>query len=57
MTLWLALRSLAFYCGYVVTVGFFSSLAFTVGLLLPQAPRQTLATTANALVVLWLRLC
>lgn len=57
MTLWLALRSLAFYCGYVVIVGLFSTLAFTVGLLLPQAPRQTLATTANALVVIWLRLC
>ncbi|MBK8133321.1 MAG: 1-acyl-sn-glycerol-3-phosphate acyltransferase [Gammaproteobacteria bacterium] len=57
MTLWLTLRSLAFYGGYIVIVGFFSSLAFTVGMLLPQAPRQTLATTANALVVLWLRLC
>lgn len=57
MTLWLTLRSLTFYGGYVVIVGFFSTLAFTVGLLLPQAPRQTLATTANALVVLWLRLC
>lgn len=57
MTLWLTLRSLAFYGGYIVIVGFFSTLAFTLGLLLPQAPRQTLATTANALVVLWLRLC
>ena len=57
MKLWLALRSLAFYCGYIVIIGFFSCLAFTVGMLLPQAPRQTLATTANALVVLWLRLC
>ncbi len=57
MTLWLTLRSLAFYGGYIVIVGFFSSVAFTVGMLLPQAPRQTLATTANALVVLWLRLC
>jgi 1-acyl-sn-glycerol-3-phosphate acyltransferase len=57
MKLWLALRSLTFYCGYIVIVGFFSTLAFTVGLLLPQAPRQTLATTANALVVVWLRLC
>lgn len=57
MKVWLALRSLAFYCGYAVFVGLFSTLAFTVGLLLPQAPRQTLATTANALVVIWLRLC
>ncbi len=57
MKLWLVLRSLAFYGGYIVIIGFFSSLAFTVGMLLPQAPRQTLATTANALVVLWLRLC
>ena len=57
MTLWLTLRSLAFYSGYIVIVGFFSTLAFTLGMLLPQAPRQTLATTANALVVLWLRLC
>lgn len=57
MRIWLGLRSLAFYAGYIVIVGFFSFLAFTVGLLLPQAERQTLATTANALVVWWLRLC
>jgi 1-acyl-sn-glycerol-3-phosphate acyltransferase len=55
--LWLGLRSLLFYAGYIPIVGFFSCLAFTVGLLLPQAQRQTLATTANALIVSWLRLC
>ena len=57
MNAWLALRSLAFYVGYVPIVVTFSALTFTVGLALPQRPRQTLATTANALVVLWLRLC
>lgn len=57
MKSWLALRSLAFYIGYVPIVMFFSTLAFTLGLALSQAPRQTLATTANALVVIWLRIC
>lgn len=57
MKVWLALRSLAFYAGYVPIVVIFSSLTFTVGLALRQAPRQSLATLANALVVRWLRLC
>ncbi len=57
MKSWLALRSLAFYIGYVPIVVFFSTLACTLGLALSQAPRQTLATTANALVVIWLRIC
>lgn len=57
MKIWLALRSILFYVGYVPIVVLFSTLTFTIGLTLRQRPRQTLATTANALVVLWLRLC
>lgn len=52
----LALRSLAFYCGYIPIVGIFPILGFTVGLLLPYKLRQDLLTTANALVVVWLRI-
>ncbi len=52
----LALRSLIFYCGYIPIVGVFPILGFTVGLLLPYKLRQDLLTTANALVVLWLRI-
>lgn len=57
MKYWLAVRSLAFYAGYIPIVVLFSSLAFSLGLALPQPRRQDLATTANALVVAWLRLC
>ncbi|GMU46285.1 MAG: hypothetical protein AMXMBFR26_10670 [Porticoccaceae bacterium] len=57
MKIWLVFRSIAFYIGYIPIVVAFSALTFTVGLALPQGPRQSLATTANALVVSWLRLC
>ena len=57
MKAWLALRSLAFYAGYVPIVVIFSGLTFTLGLALRQGPRQSLATLANALIVRWLRLC
>ncbi|MFZ5653857.1 MAG: lysophospholipid acyltransferase family protein [Pseudomonadota bacterium] len=57
MTCWLAVRSLAFYAGYIPIVALFSSLTFSVGLALSQSRRQDLATIANALVIAWLRLC
>lgn len=53
----LAVRSTLFYLGYVVFISLFSLLSCTVGMLLPLAARQTLATTGNLLIVHWLSLC
>ncbi|MDF1831634.1 MAG: lysophospholipid acyltransferase family protein [Porticoccaceae bacterium] len=50
------LRSIAFYCGYVPTIISFSVLGCTVGLLIPYRPRQTFITTANTIVLWWLKL-
>lgn len=49
-------RSLLFYLGYVPVVLVFSTLGFTLGLLIPYRPRQALLTTANILIVFWLRI-
>ncbi len=57
MKAWLVFRALAFYAGYVPLVVIFSTLTFTLGLALPQGMRQSLATIANALVLVWLRVC
>lgn len=51
-----AVRSLAFYCGYIPIVGAFSTFGFTVGLLLPYRKRQNLLTLANVLIVRWLQI-
>lgn len=48
------LRSTAFYLGYIPVIAIFSTLGFTVGLLLPHRQRQTMLTTANALIIWWL---
>lgn len=56
MKLILTVRTLLFYVGYVVLVALFSLLSCTIGLLLPLAQRQTLATTGNFLIVYWLRI-
>lgn len=55
MIAWYAFRSLLFYLGYLPLIVFFSTLGFTLGLLLPYRPRQTLITCANALIIAWLR--
>ena len=52
----LGLRSISYYIGYIPIIAVFSIFGFTVGLLLPYKPRQDLLTTANALVVQWLKL-
>ncbi len=52
----LYLRALFFYLGFCLVIGLFSVLSCTIGLLLPIAARQTLATTGNWLIVHWLRL-
>jgi len=51
-----ALRTVLFYCGYVPTIITFSVLGCTLGLLIPYRPRQTFITTANAIVLWWLKL-
>ena len=51
----LALRSVIFYCGYVPTIMTFSVLGCTVGLFIPYRPRQTFITTANAIILWWLK--
>ncbi len=55
--LWLGLRATLFYGGYWLFITLFSLLSCTVGMLLPLSARQTLATTGNALILLWLGLC
>lgn len=52
----LALRSALFYLGYGFFIALFSLLSCTVGLLLPLAARQTLATTGNWLINHWLKI-
>lgn len=54
--LWSGARSLLFYAGYIPVVFVFSVLAFSLGWLLPFRPRQTLITSANGLIILWLRI-
>ncbi len=56
MQLILALRSTLYYIGYIPIVAVFSALGLTFGLLLPHKARQSLLTTANALVVRWLNI-
>ena len=51
-----ALRTIIFYCVYSPTIIIFSVLGCTVGLLIPYRPRQTFITTANAIVLWWLKL-
>ncbi|OUS17314.1 hypothetical protein A9Q88_03470 [Gammaproteobacteria bacterium 50_400_T64] len=51
-----ALRTVLFYCGYVPTIITFSLLGCTLGLVIPYRPRQTFITTANAIVLWWLKL-
>jgi len=51
-----ALRTVIFYCVYVPVIITFSILGCTLGLLIPYRPRQTLITTANAIVLWWLKL-
>lgn len=56
MTLIIAfLRSVIFYCGYVPTLMVFSLLGCTLGLFIPYRPRQTFITTANAILIWWLK--
>ncbi len=52
-----ALRSILFYCGYAPTLIIFSLLGCTLGLLMPYRPRQQLITTANVIIIWWLRVC
>lgn len=56
MKLIYALRSVIFYCVYVPSIITFSILGCTLGLLIPYRPRQTFITTANAIVLWWLKL-
>ncbi len=56
MKLVFALRSIIFYCGYVPTLMIFSLLGCTLGLIIPYRPRQTFITTANTLIVWWLKI-
>ncbi|OUS10724.1 hypothetical protein A9Q89_10575 [Gammaproteobacteria bacterium 53_120_T64] len=51
-----ALRTCLFYAVYVPTIITFSVLGCTLGLLIPYRPRQTFITTANAIVLWWLKL-
>jgi 1-acyl-sn-glycerol-3-phosphate acyltransferase len=48
------LRSFAFYLGYAPVVAVFSTLGFTVGLLMPHRQRQNMITIANSLLIWWL---
>lgn len=52
-----ALRATLFYLGYGLFISVFSVLSCTLGMLMPLGPRQTLATTGNALILSWLNLC
>ena len=51
-----ALRTCIFYAVYVPTIITFSVLGCTLGLLIPYRARQTFITTANAIVLWWLKL-
>jgi len=51
-----ALRTVIFYCVYVPSIITFSILGCTLGLFIPYRPRQTFITTANAIVLWWLKL-
>ncbi|OUS06107.1 1-acyl-sn-glycerol-3-phosphate acyltransferase [Gammaproteobacteria bacterium 54_18_T64] len=56
MNVVLALRTCIFYAVYVPTIITFSVLGCTLGLLIPYRARQTFITTANAIVLWWLKL-
>ncbi len=56
MKLIYALRTVIFYCVYVPSIITFSILGCTLGLFIPYRPRQTFITTANAIVLWWLKL-
>ena len=50
------LRSVFFYIGYIPVIVIFSVLGVCLGVFMPNKQRQTLITTANALVIRWLKL-
>lgn len=56
MAIWYGLRSAMFYLGYWPLVLVFSTLGLVIGFAIPYRPLQTLLTTANVLIVWWLRI-
>ncbi len=52
----LGLRSTVYYIGYILIIGVFSTVGFTIGVLLTYKLRQDMLTLANVLVVKWLKL-